>query len=301
MRMCFALLLCLMLLLSPAFAQVIDLPIEAGPGLEYDWNNYISETEYLDPSLSVKIYEGGRIHDTNYLYAIIKIQSPTQLRTAMAYKYNSSYTVIGEKMAEANNAVIAVNGDYFNYYKHGYLVRQGVEYRNRPDKYWDTLIIDQYGDFHTIIEPTKAKIQQWQDEHPDLEVINSFNFGPVFIQNGLPRTDKFSNVMNYFQIAGHKEYARMAFCQLDTLTYMFVSCESVLDEGSDGMTLDQFMDCLEEIDEKVTEYDIQTAYNIDGGGSATMVFEERKVNSLTNPKVRDLCDIIYFASAWQPE
>lgn len=289
----------MLLLATSACAEIIDLPIEAGPGPEYDWNNYISATEYEDPSLSVKVYEGGRIHDTNYLYAIIKIASPTQLRTAMAYKYNSSFTVIGEKMAEANNAVIAVNGDYFNYYKHGYLVRQGVEYRNRPDKHWDTLIIDQHGDFHVIIEPSKAKIQEWQAAHPDLTPINTFNFGPVFILDGQPRTDKFSNVKNYFQIAGHREYARMAFCQLDTLTYMFVSTESVLDENSDGMTLDQFMDCLQEIDEKVTEYDIRVAYNIDGGGSATMVFGEKKINSLTNPKVRDLCDIIYFASAWQ--
>ena len=298
MRTYMAILLAVVMLFSAAAAEIVDLPIEAGPGPEYNWDNYLSETEYEDPSLSVKIYEGGRIHDTNYLYAIIKIASPTQLRTAMAYKYSSSYVVIGEKMAEANNAVIAVNGDYFNFNTHGYLVRQGVEYRNRPDKYWDTLIIDQNGDFHTIIEPTKAKIQQWKADHPDLQVINSFNFGPVFIRDGQPVTDKFSTVKNYFQIAGHKEYARMAFCQLDKLTYMFVSCESVLDENSDGMTLDQFMDCLQEIDDKIEEYDIQVAYNIDGGGSATMVFAERKINSLTNPKVRDLCDIIYFASAW---
>jgi hypothetical protein len=30
-----------------------------------------------------------------------------------------------------------------------------------------------------------------------------------------------------------------------------------------------------------------------------MVFKEEKVNAPTNPKVRYLCDIIYFASAWQ--
>ena len=293
---CFALLLMLAL---PAAAEVIDLPIEAGPGLEYNWDNYLSKTEYQDPSLHVQVFEGGRIHDTNYLYAIVKIASPTQLRTAMAYKYNSKYTVIGEKMAEANNAVIAVNGDYFNYNSHGYLVRQGVEYRNRPNKAWDILIIDQHGDFHTIVEPSKKKLEQWKTEHPDLQIINTFNFGPVFIQDGQPRTDKFSKVENYFQIAGHREYARMCICQLDTLTYMLVSCESVLDKESTGMTLDEFMDCLREIDEKVTDYDIRVAYNIDGGGSATMVFAEEKINSLTNPKVRDLCDIIYFASAWQ--
>ena len=41
------------------------------------------------------------------------------------------------------------------------------------------------------------------------------------------------------------------------------------------------------------------AYNLDGGSSSTMVFKEKKINAPTNPKVRYLCDIIYFASAWQ--
>lgn len=49
--------------------------------------------------------------------------------------------------------------------------------------------------------------------------------------------------------------------------------------------------------------EIQTAYNLDGGSSSTMVFRMddscwKKVNALSNPKVRELKDIIYFATAW---
>jgi hypothetical protein len=195
----------------PAAAEVIDLPIEAGPGLEYNWDNYLSKTEYQDPSLHVQVFEGGRIHDTNYLYAIVKIASPTQLRTAMAYKYNSKYTVIGEKMAEANNAVIAVNGDYFNYYSHGYLVRHAKRFRNRPNKTWDMLIIDQNGDFHTIMEPSAAKIEAWQAEHSDLTMVNTFNFGPVIIQDGQLAYEDFDKTLNHDYIGAHKLCQRMAF------------------------------------------------------------------------------------------
>lgn len=298
-------LLALLLVLAPspmstydAFAEVVDLPMDSSGGLEYSWSNYLSDSAYEDPSLRVDIYRGGRIHDTNYMYAIAKIVNPTQLRTAMAYKYNSDYTIPGHKMAQANNAVLAINGDYFNYYKHGYLVRHADLFRNRPNKVWDILIIDQRGDFHTIMEPTKDKIDKWKADNPGLTIINSFNFGPVLIDEGIARTNM-NSVLNHDYIGTHKLCQRMAFCQLDTLTYLCVTSEGPEDEGSVGLTLDQFVECLLEVDDAIAEYDIRVAYNLDGGSSSTMVFQEKKVNAPTNPKIRYLCDIIYFASAWK--
>ena len=297
-----AALLAALLLMGAAAAEINPLPLEgAGPAVNEKY--YTTATHYEEPSLVVDVYLDTRIYGTNYVYAVIKIADASQLRTAMANKYNSSYTVPGTVMAIANNAVLAINGDFYNFYDYGYLVRQGKQYRNRPNKYWDVLIIDQHGDFHAIQQPTKNKIAQWQEEHPDLQAVNSFNFGPVLADNGQWLQEKFdnTNVLNFFQIAGLKQYARMAICQLDTLTYMFACCESVLDENSEGLTLNEWAQCLREIDDKIADYDIQVAYNIDGGGSATMVFHNEKINSLTNPKIRSLSDILYFASAWQEE
>jgi len=302
-----ALLLVLLLMFVPspvstfdAFAEIVELPIDTSAGgLEYDWSNYLSDTQYEDPSLKVDIYWGGRIYDTNYVYAIIKIAHPNQLRTAMAYRYNSDYTIPGHKMAQANNAVFAINGDYFNYYQHGYLVRHTTRFRNRPNEIWDMLIIDQHGNFHTIMQPTAAKIEAWQAENSDLTMVNTFNFGPVIIKDGQLAYEDFDLTLNHDYIGAHKLCQRMAFAQLDELTYLAVTSEGPEDEGSAGLTMDQFAECLMEVDSKIEEYDIQVAYNLDGGSSSTMVFKEKKVNAPTNPKVRYLCDIIYFASAWQ--
>ena len=288
--------LALLLGCLPALAEIKPLSLEEvaqAPAEQY----YTSDTHYEDPSLTVDIGE-GRIHETNYVYAVIKIADPSQIRTAMAYKYNSSRTVPGETMATANNAVLAINADYHNYYDYGYLVRQGVEYRMRPRKEWDVLMIDQHGDLHVIIEPTKKKVEDWHAANPDLTVVNSFNFGPVIKIDGEWRRMHQDTVQNFFQIAGAKQYARMAVCQLDTLTYLIVSCESVLDENSSGMTLKEFEECLQEVEGKLDGYEIKLAYNIDGGGSTTMVFHNKKINSLTNPKVRDLSDILYFVSIY---
>lgn len=302
-----ALLLALLLVLVPspvstfdAFAEVIELPIDnSTPGPEYNWDNYLSDTQYEDPTLKVDITWGGRIHDTNYVYAVIKVADASQLRTAMAYRYNSDYTAQGPTIAKANNAVFAINGDYFNYYDHGYLVRHTKLYRNRPNKLWDMLIIDQNGDFHTIMQPSKDKVAAWEKEHSDLTIMHTFNFGPVILLDGQPAYEDFDKTGNHDYIGAHKLCQRMAFAQLDELTYLAVTSEGPEDEGSAGMTMDQFAECLMEVDEKLTDYTIKVAYNLDGGSSSTMVFKEEKVNAPTNPKVRYLCDIIYFASAWQ--
>ena len=288
--------LTLLLSCAPTLAELKPLSLDELAQLP-DEKYYTSDTHYEDPSLTVDIGE-GRIHDTNYVYAVIKIADASQIRTAMAYKYNSSRTVPGETMATANNAVFAINADYHNYYDYGYLVRQGVEYRMRPRKEWDVLMIDQNGDLHVIVEPSRKKVEEWHAAHPDLTVVNSFNFGPVIKQDGEWRRMHQDTIQNFFQIAGAKQYARMAVCQLDTLTYLIVSCESVLDRDSSGMTLQEFEECLQEVEGKLEGYEIKLAYNIDGGGSTTMVFHNKKINSLTNPKVRDLSDILYFASIY---
>ena len=65
-----ALLLAMLLVLVPspvstfdAFAEIIEYPIDtADGGIEYDWDNYLSDTQYEDPSLKVDIFWGGRIH-----------------------------------------------------------------------------------------------------------------------------------------------------------------------------------------------------------------------------------------------
>ena len=85
--------LALLLGCLPALAEIKPLSLEEvaqAPAEQY----YTSDTHYEDPSLTVDIGE-GRIHETNYVYAVIKIADPSQIRTAMAYKYNSSRTVPG--------------------------------------------------------------------------------------------------------------------------------------------------------------------------------------------------------------
>ena len=44
----------------------------------------------------------------------------------------------------------------------------------------------------------------------------------------------------------------------------------------------------------------ENAYNLDGGGSSTMVMDNQKINALSTHKVRNIWDILYFATLVQP-
>lgn len=328
-----AVLLALLLVLAPlpysvydAYADIIKLPLE-GKLKPINWDYYVSDDEYEDPSLHVQIFRGNSFHvtrtnkknsdmplesDTNYIYAIVQIADGSQIRSAFVPRATSKDTAKGFRIAADNNAVFAVNGDYFchDWHKETYIVRQGHEYKVRyVDKKWDILIIDQFGDFHVITEPTKDKLNAWIEENVtngDLQIINTFNFGPLLIENGQTVRDDFNTTLNHDYIGNHKLAQHMCICQLDKLTYLLVTTEGPDDEKDAGLTMNEFVQCLREIEGKLDGYTIQTAFNLDGGNSATMVFKDpeknalKKINAPNNKNAeRWIKDIIYFASAWE--
>ena len=195
--------------------------------------------------------------------------------------------------------MLAVNADYHTMYENGYLTRRGVNYRSRPERNWDLLIIDQHGDLHGIVEPGEEKITQWQQEHPALQMVDTFNFGPVLAQDGQWREVSRENMQNLYRIEGDKLASRLAICQLDALTYLIVACECPEDKGSRGMTLSEFTDCLREVEGKLDGRKIQFAYNLDGGNSTTVIFHNQKINATGKARGRELSDIIYFTTAWE--
>lgn len=265
-----------------ALAEVVEIPMNAKYGVKPLKSGY-TENGYEDPSISVTI-ERGRIYDTNYVVARVKLQNASQIRTAMAQSYYSPSTDMGTTIARRSNAVLAINGDFFSSRNNeGYVARQGKVYRTRCDnQVYDILIIDENGDLHILEKPDNAAVKAFEGTP-----INGFTFGPGLVVNGEVRRHEGDHFY-----AGEKPAQRMCLAQVGPLEYLCICSEGPEDPGSTGMTLDQFTDL-------VTSFEgVQNAYNLDGGSSTTMVFQNQKINSPDNPKRRPLCDIIYFASAW---
>lgn len=301
------LMLACLLVLVPSGAIVAQAEI-----LEYDLttkqvvapqkDGFIEEWAYEDPSISVRI-ETGRIYDTNYMVARVKLANATQMRSTMAGNYYSPSTASPITMAKKANAVFAINGDYFSARNGvGYTARMGKEYRNRCNGTYDVMVIDNLGDLHILKAPTKEDMDAFklELEAQGLSVINGYTFGPGLVINGERQTG-FVNMDN----AADKAAQRMCLAQVGPLEYLCIASEGPEDKGSVGLNLEQFSELVASFE------GVQNAYNLDGGSSTTMVFQKLdtktgkraydKVNSPNNPKRRHLNDIIYFVSAYQPE
>ena len=273
-------------LLPSAFADSLTLsapaplPIDDSPGYLPNPAAYLPDgAGYQDASLSVRV-EMDRAYDTNIMLVYIQVADPSQIRSAMASYYGSSATEFGYTMAKRNHAVLAVNGDFFSIHNGGYLVRQGKLYRNMLYGDMDVLIIDNKGDFHIVQNATRESVAPFADT-----VVNSFCFGPALVMDGV-RCEK----LEKDEAAPNKLAQRICIAQTGPLSYLCVATEGPENEGSLGLTLSQFADY-------VYGKNVITAYNFDGGSSSTVVLNDRKINSLTTEKMRQLSDILYFATA----
>lgn len=271
-----------MLLAGASCAETVyTLPVDFTPGKTVDPACYISETEYQDPTLHVTI-ETGRKDNCDYWVARIKIGHPSQLRTAAAAGFENDFTMKGVILARRQNAVLAINGDYYSYYQYGYILRQGKEFRDKLRAERDVLAIDENGDFHIFYTPEKNSMQPVMKNK---KLINVFHFGPSLVVNG-----QVDSLEASYWLAPESKRQRMCIAQTGELEYMALCCAGPL-RGSEGMTLLQFAQLAQELG-------AQTAYNLDGGDSTMMIFKGQKINDVENKNTRDISDIIYFASAW---
>lgn len=256
------------------------LPIDFSPGVAPNPAGYVGEMYYSDPSLTISI-EKGRQEECDFWVADIRIAHPSQLRTAAADGFDSDMVMPATALANRMNAVLAIDGDYYNYKSEGFTLRQGELFENKLTGKRDVLYIDEDGDFHI---QRLARKGSGRKEIDGKKVVNAFFFGPTLVENG-ELNDNFA----CDGMACGDPSQRMCIAQVGKLHYKVICCGAP-ERGSEGMTIRQFA-------KLVYSCGVQTAYNLDGGNSTMLIFNGEKLNDVDNPKARDIADIIYFASA----
>ena len=261
-------------------------------------DNYLPDQGgYVDESLSIIVEHSywnddvvqmdGPGKDITTVMAIrVKLTDPSQFRTALAANYPSKQTARVEAMSTRNNAVLAINGDYFNYHDSGISYRNGRKLRFNANSLRELLIIDEQGDFH-YLRPTSQKAWDAYVAGGGT-VLHTFWFGPNLINEDGTAMTTFTNNENN---GPWMKSQRQVIGQVGPLEYLILCCEGPesADYEGQGFTLGQMAKLC-------VAFGMDNAYNLDGGSSTTVCLNNTKINSPSNPKRREVGDCIYFAT-----
>ena len=221
-----------------------------------------------------------RAYDSNIYVADVEVTDGTSILSAFANNtYGRNITDTTSDMAEENNAVLAINGDYYGARQSGYVIRNGVVYRSQGSNGED-MVISKDGSLSFISESdttTDSLIQKqtWQ----------VLSFGPVLVENGqvaVSENDEVGMAM--------ASNPRTAIGTVAKNHYLFVV--------SDGRTSESAGLSLYELANFMKSLGATNVYNLDGGGSSTMVFQGEVVNNPTTNgnkiSERAVSDILYI-------
>lgn len=267
--------------LPTATAEASTVPTAAEPPAEQATTAPISaDTEYHDDQIDI-VLTTMRVENTTVYVADVQIADISLLKTALAGNtYARNLTETTSVQAANAGAILAINGDYYGAQERGYVLRNGVLYRASAQSGTDALVIGADGNFRIITEgetsaDTLVREGAWQ----------VLTFGPALINGGqvtVSSSDEVGRAMT--------SNPRTAIGQISEGHYLLVV--------SDGRTKESTGLSLRQLAELMQSLGAQIAYNLDGGGSSTMVFQGRVVNNPTTNgrsiRERSVSDIVYI-------
>jgi len=219
----------------------------------------ITETSYQDENISIQIQE-YRQNDTTIHVADVVLSSPEYLYAVLAQDtYGKNITSSTSEMAEASDAILAINGDYYGARNKGYVIRNGVLYRSQANSSGqEDLVIHSDGSFEII---TEGEISASEIT----DAMQVYSFGPALVENGELSVSTEDEVGK-----ARASNPRTAIAEIEPLHYLFVVSDGRSDY-SEGLSLYEFASFLKDLG-------AVTAYNLDGGGSSTMIFNGKLIN-----------------------
>ena len=242
----------------------------------------VTDSSYKDDNISINLYE-TTVNSTQVYIADVTVSSSDYLKTAFAQNaFGTNVTAKTSETAADNNAILAVNGDYYGANSTGYVIRNGVVYRDtvREDSSNGDLAIYKDGSFKIIYEDQISADQLVKDG-----VVNLLAFGPALVENG--------------EIAvGTNEEVGQAMASNPRTAIGIIDENHYIIVVSDGRTSESKGLSLYQMAEVMKSYGVKTAYNLDGGGSSTLYFNGQVINKPTTGgnkiSERSVSDIVYI-------
>lgn len=228
---------------------------------------FVPKKHYSDPDIYIDITTDRFEDYSTYYAADIRIRSLSYFKTALAHDTAGlNYNEKTSDIAKRHKAILAVNGDTYGSQKSGYVIRNGQiirDTKNLSRKKTEDLAIYADGTFEVFNERDYtlneiAAKGAWQ----------VFSFGPGLMNEGQKIIKKGEEVGTAAQ---QNMNQRCAIGMIAPLHYVFVVSDGRIRE-SPGLSLYQIGKIME-------ARHCWCAYNLDGGGSATMYFDDGSGNA----------------------
>ena len=225
---------------------------------KYTESVVVTENSYSSPDISITVTENS-LGRTTYYLADIYVRDITCFQSALARDtYGSGFRDSIEDMALLNNALLAVNGDYYGNTSEGVVIRNGVIYRaNQTDcdvcvLYYDGTMRVMPGSSFSVEEAIAQGA--WQ----------AWTFGPALL-------DLDGSVLTSFSSTGRIISAnpRTAIGYYEPGHY----CLIVVDGRGESAGIS-----LPDLSQLFYDLGCQAAYNLDGGNSSIMVWNNQVIN-----------------------
>lgn len=232
---------------------------------------------YSSNTLNVNLYKKNNGH-TTYWVARIKTRSANQLRSALSYRSYGGTRQRTSSAVSANGGIIGINGSAFDYGTGrpsplGMCIKNGKIYGNYATSY-SVMAVKKDG---TIFTPRQGL---WAQSLLNMGVKDTYNFGPILINNGVVQ-ESWAETRKY--------YPRVAVGMIRQNDYVLLCSNGNGMRGSRGLNHWEMADVFR-------SYGCKYAYNLDGGGSATLYYNGAVMNNPSDGSERPCADFLYFTN-----
>ncbi len=243
---------------TDASEEMDDTPIGEKFADRYTDTVAVTENSYSSPDISITVSEETLGRATYYL-ADIYVRDITCFQSALARNaYGSGFRDSIQDMALLNNALLAINGDYYGNTNEGVVIRNGVIYRANQTNcdvcvlYYDGTMRVMPGASFSVEEAIAQGA--WQ----------AWTFGPALL-------DTDGSVLTSFASTGRIISAnpRTAIGYYEPGHY----CMVVVDGRGESAGI-----TLPDLSELFHDLGCKAAYNLDGGNSSIMVWNNEIIN-----------------------
>jgi exopolysaccharide biosynthesis protein len=207
--------------------------------------------------------------------ADILLTDTKRLQTLFAKdKFGKNISERPSSMAKRAEAILAINGDYYGFKNDGIIIRNGLLYRDEPAR--DGAAFLQDGTMIVYDERETSSTELLEQG-----AFNSFSFGPILVKDSLINPE--------FPPGVRGLNPRTSIGMIAPNHFVFMVVDGRLKGYSKGMT-------MSEQAEYFVSLGCECAYNLDGGGTSTMVFQGELTNMpMGKTAERASSEIIYIA------